>query len=237
MPARRDRPAGGKAQNCTLASRRLAAEGRPILYPHARLLLSAAAASQFPADRGAEVAIAGRSNAGKSSAINAMTARKALARTSKQPGRTRLLNFFELAPGARLVDLPGYGYAEGAHEEHDRWAQLIEALLRRSSLRGVVLVVDVRRGLLAPDEQLIAWTQGQQRAVHVLLSKADQLPRSAARESLERAEQRLAALGGGHAGERASVQLFSAHAGTGLAAARGWLDQHLVAARGIVNEP
>ncbi len=189
------------------------------LYPDARLLLSAAAASQFPADEGAEVAIAGRSNCGKSSAINALTGRKALARTSKQPGRTRLLNFFGLAPGMRLVDLPGYGYAQGAHEERDLWVELIDALRLRRSLRGVLLVVDVRRGLLPADEQLLAWAREQRCAVHVLLSKADQLSRSAGRDCLRDAQQRLA----GHA----SVQLFSAHAGTGLAEARshlvGWL--------------
>lgn len=177
------------------------------------------------------MAIAGRSNSGKSSAINALTARKALARTSKQPGRTRLLNFFELAPEARLVDLPGYGYAEGARQERELWSELIDALLLRSSLHGVLLVVDVRRGLLAPDEQLIAWTHGQHRAVHVLLSKADQLPRGAARESLERAGQRLAALAGARGGAAASVQLFSAQAGTGLEAARAWLNQCLFSGR------
>lgn len=189
------------------------------LFPHARLLLSAAAASQFPPDIGAEVAIAGRSNAGKSSAINALTGRKALARTSKQPGRTRLLNFFELGPDARLVDLPGYGYAQGAREEHDLWGELIAALCQRRSLRGVLLVVDVRRGLLPADETLLAWARAQGCELHVLLSKADQLSRAAGRESLQRVERQLQGT--------ASAQLFSAHAGTGLDEARerllGWL--------------
>jgi GTP-binding protein len=189
------------------------------LYPHARLLLSAAAAGQFPADQGVEVAIAGRSNAGKSTAINALTGRKALARTSKQPGRTRLLNFFELSPGTRLVDLPGYGYAQGARAERDLWGELIDALRPRRSLCGVLLVVDARRGLLPMDEQLLAWAQGRPRAVHVLLSKADQLPRSAARECLQRTQQRL--------GTGASVQLFSAHAGTGVEEARALLQHWL----------
>ncbi len=179
------------------------------------------------------MAIAGRSNAGKSSAINALTARKALARTSKQPGRTRLLNFFELTPEARLVDLPGYGYAEGAREERDLWGELIAALLLRDSLRGVMLVVDVRRGLLPPDEQLMAWAQQRHLAVHVLLAKADQLSRSAARQTLTRVEQRLASLS---ATPRASAQLFSAHAGTGLASARTWLD-HCLARRAAIHEP
>lgn len=189
------------------------------LYPHARLLLSAAAASQFPADQGVEVAIAGRSNTGKSTAINTLTARKALARTSKQPGRTRLLNFFELSPGARLVDLPGYGYAQGAHAERELWIELIDALRPRHSLRGVLLLVDARRGLLPMDEQLLAWAQGGSRALHVLLSKADQLSRAAARECLHSTRQRL--------GAGASVQLFSAHAGTGVEEARALLQQWL----------
>lgn len=189
------------------------------LYPHARLLLSAASASQFPADQGVEVAIAGRSNAGKSTAINTLTGRKALARTSKQPGRTRLLNFFELCPDTRLVDLPGYGYARGAREERDLWGELIEALRPRRSLCGVLLVVDARRGLLPVDEQLLTWAQGRSRALHVLLSKADQLPRAAARECLQRTQQRL--------GTSASVQLFSAHDGTGVEQARALLQQWL----------
>jgi len=193
------------------------------LYPHARLLLSAAAASQFPADEGVEVAIAGRSNAGKSTAINALTGRKALARTSKQPGRTRLLNFFELAPGLRLVDLPGYGYAQGARAERDLWGQLIEALRPRGSLRGVLLVVDARRGLLPVDEQLLDWAGGSPgggpRAVHVLLAKADQLSRAAARECLQHTRQRL--------GASASVQLFSAHEGLGVPEAQAHLQQWL----------
>lgn len=193
------------------------------LYPNARFLLSAAAVSQFPADEGIEVAIAGRSNAGKSTAMNALTGRKALARTSKQPGRTRLLNFFELSPGARLVDLPGYGYAQGARAERDLWGELIDALGPRRSLRGVLLIVDSRRGLLPLDEQLLAWAQAPGRAVHVLLSKSDQLSRGAARECLQRAQQQLGSL--------ASVQLFSARSGTGVEDARVLLQQWLRASR------
>lgn len=189
------------------------------LYPHARLLVSAAAASQFPADEGAEVAMAGRSNAGKSSAINALTGRRGLARTSKQPGRTRLLNFFELAPRARLVDLPGYGFAAGAREERDLWSELMDVLRRRHSLRAVLLVVDARRGLLPADEQLLDWATAGERALHVLLSKADQLSGSAARDCLRQTQQRL--------GETASAQLFSAHAGTGVEEARARLQHWL----------
>lgn len=182
------------------------------LYQNARLLLSAAAPRQFPTDVGAEVAMAGRSNAGKSTAINVLTGRRALARTSKQPGRTRLLNFFELREECRLVDLPGYGYAVGAREEQPAWAALTEALAQRQSLRGMLLLVDVRRGWLAGDEQLLRWAGAHDLAVHVLLSKADQLSRSAALRTLDAVNAQLAG--------RASAQLFSAKEGTGVEQAR-----------------
>ena len=189
------------------------------VYPSAQFLFSAAAAAQFPADSGAEVAIAGRSNAGKSSAINAITARHALARTSKMPGRTRLLNFFQLSPGRRLIDLPGYGFAEGPPAERDRWARLIDALAERECLRGLLLVVDARRGLLAGDRQLLAWAEAMERPVHVLLSKSDQLKLAEARTLLARSEAQLEG--------RGSVQLFSARAGVGLEEARGTIDAWL----------
>jgi GTP-binding protein len=189
------------------------------VYPSAQFLFSAAAAAQFPADNGAEIAIAGRSNAGKSSAINALTARHSLARTSKMPGRTRLLNFFELAPGRRLVDMPGYGFAEGPPAERDSWARLIDALAERECLKGLLLVVDARRGLLAGDQQLLAWASGLQLPVHVLLSKSDQLKRAEARTLLARSEAELDG--------RGSVQLFSARAGLGLDEARSMVDAWL----------
>jgi GTP-binding protein len=191
------------------------------VYPSAQFLFSAAAAAQFPADSGAEIAIAGRSNAGKSSAINSITGRHALARTSKMPGRTRLLNFFELSPGKRLVDLPGYGFAEGRPADRDDWARLIDALAARACLRGLLMVVDARRGLLAGDETLLGWAQGLELAVHVLLSKSDQLKRAEARTLLARSEAMLAG--------RASAQLFSARTGVGLEQVRGTVDAWLSA--------
>jgi GTP-binding protein len=187
-------------------------------FPQLHFLISAASAAQFPPDSGAEVAFAGRSNAGKSSAINAIAQRQGLARTSKTPGRTRLLNFFELAPGERLVDLPGYGYASGPPPERDAWQQLIEALQGRASLRGLFVIVDSRRGITEGDEALFAWAAPQQR-LHVLLSKADKLSRGAAAAALRAAAGRL--------GPRATVQLFSALKGTGVREAQdtlvGWL--------------
>lgn len=189
-------------------------------YPAARFLISAADPAQFPGDVGQEVAFAGRSNAGKSTAINAITARKALARTSKTPGRTRLINFFELVAGQRIVDLPGYGYAEGPPPDRDTWKHLIEALGRRSSLKGLFLIVDSRRGLMSGDEQLLQWANSLQKPIHILLSKCDQLKRTEARATLTRTEDALHGT--------ASLQLFSARDGTGVEAARRKLDERLL---------
>ena len=189
-------------------------------FPEASFMLSAAAGAQFPADRGVEVAFAGRSNAGKSSAINAITARHGLARTSKTPGRTRLLNFFSLGPDRRIVDLPGYGFATGPREERAQWAPLIDALRPRESLKGLFLVVDCRRGIAASDLELIDWADPSRRKIHVLLSKADKLTRA---EGLKAEAAAVAALGG-----RASVQLFSALRRIGIEDAQerlqGWIE-------------
>jgi GTP-binding protein len=176
-------------------------------FSEARFLTSVASAAQFPADVGAEVAFAGRSNAGKSSAINAITRRRGLARTSKTPGRTRLLNYFELAPSERLVDLPGYGYASATRPEREAWLPLLEVLRSRASLRGLLVIVDSRRGLTVGDEALIEWVQGEHR-LHVLLSKADKLNRGEAAAALRAASARL--------GSRGTLQLFSALRGTGV---------------------
>jgi GTP-binding protein len=189
-------------------------------FSRAHFLISAAAPQQFPPDVGSEVAFVGRSNAGKSSAINAITHRHGLARTSKTPGRTQLLNFFELAPAERLVDLPGYGYADVPAARRRTWPPLIEALRTRGSLRGLFVIVDSRRGLREGDEALLGWAMPVQH-IHVLLSKADKLNRAEAADALKQA---VAVLAG-----RASVQLFSALKGTGVRQAEdtleGWLAQ------------
>ena len=150
-------------------------------YPHVTFLTSAAEPHQLAPDTGREIAFAGRSNAGKSSAINAITQRQGLARTSKLPGRTRLLNFFELGPGERLIDLPGYGYASASPRERASWQPMIDALQARLSLRGLFVIVDSRRGLAEGDGALLSWAAPQQQ-LHVLLSKADKLSRSEARD-------------------------------------------------------
>jgi GTP-binding protein len=172
-------------------------------YPAVRFLLSANHAPQFPEDNGSEVAVAGRSNAGKSSAINALTQRRSLARTSKTPGQTQLINFFELGPQRRLVDLPGYGFAKVPVHVRDHWQELVGGYLeQRNSLTGLLLIVDARRGLSDDDRGLIGWASGRGRRVHVLLSKSDKLSRTEARRVLGQVRGELP-------GE-ASAQLFSA---------------------------
>jgi GTP-binding protein len=189
-------------------------------FPEVSFMLSAAAAAQIPPDRGAEVAFAGRSNAGKSTAINVITARHGLARTSKTPGRTRLLNFFSLGGERRIVDLPGYGFAEGPREERAGWAPLIDALRPRVSLKGLFLVVDCRRGLSDSDLELISWADPVRRGIHVLLAKSDKLTRS---ESVKAQATAVADLAG-----HATVQLFSALKRIGIEEAQerleGWLE-------------
>lgn len=187
------------------------------LFPHVRFLTSAAAPGQLPLDRGWEMAVAGRSNAGKSSAINALLARKGLARTSRTPGRTRLYNYFELAPGARLVDLPGYGHAAVDHATRESWGPLGEALRRRHSFFALLLIVDCRRGVSELDLALLEWAGRPEACTHVLLSKSDQLPHAQGLAALRKAQVDLAG--------RASCQLFSAHKGVGLVEARGVIER------------
>jgi len=194
-------------------------------FPHAQFLISAAAAAQFPPDRGAEVAFVGRSNAGKSSAINAIAQRQGLARTSKTPGRTRLLNFFELGAQRRIVDLPGYGYASAPEKERLTWRPMIEALKQRRSLRGLFVIVDARRGITSGDEGLLDWSAPGQR-LHVLLSKADKLTRRESLEALGSATRALQSRG-------ASVQLFSAHSKAGVEEAQNVLAAWLEAKEGV----
>ena len=171
-------------------------------YPHARFMLSAARTDQFPVDAGHEVAVAGRSNAGKSSAINCITGRNNLARSGKTPGLTQLVNFFELRTDERLVDLPGYGFAQVPQEVKAHWHRLVgEYFATRNSLSGLLLIVDVRRGLKDGDRALLDWSAQRELAVRVLLTKSDKLSRHEARKKLESVSQEL--------GKGVSVQLFS----------------------------
>jgi GTP-binding protein len=184
-------------------------------FPNVRFLLSVAGIDQFPADSAREVAFAGRSNAGKSSAINAIVQRNGLARTSKTPGRTKLLNFFELEPGRRIIDLPGYGYAQASPVERAQWTALIDALPARENLVGLFLIVDIRRGITAQDEQLIDWAAAAGWQVHVLLAKSDKLTQRERAAALKAAQELLA--------EGMEVQVFSAHDKTGIQTAQARL--------------
>ena len=183
----------------------------------ARFLKSAFAPATFGDDSGFEVAISGRSNSGKSSALNAIVRQKDLARTSRTPGRTQAVNLFELEPGRRFVDLPGYGHANVPARVRAEWAQLIDAYFaERSSLRGLFIIVDARRGFGQSDEAMLAYATVRRLPSHVLLTKADKLGRNEARQALAVARQTL--------GERATVQLFSAESGEGVDAARAALE-------------
>ena len=179
----------------------------------ARFLQSAVALADMPPDHGREVAFAGRSNAGKSSALNAITGVKGLARASKTPGRTQLVNFFGLSPDARLVDLPGYGYAHVPAATRMAWREMIEDYLAgRQSLAALVIVMDIRHPLTELDQQLMGWAQPAGITLHVLLTKADKLSKAQA----ERAAAGLRKDLGGVVG----VTVFSATKGTGFDAAR-----------------
>ncbi|HRD69343.1 MAG TPA: ribosome biogenesis GTP-binding protein YihA/YsxC [Legionella sp.] len=148
-------------------------------YTKAVFLKSAARVDQLPPDSGYEVAFAGRSNAGKSSALNCLTSVKSLARTSKTPGRTQLINLFTLDDERRLVDLPGYGYAKVALQVKLEWQKNLAHYLEvRESLKGLVLLMDVRHPLKDLDQMMIDWSLNRQLPVHILLTKADKLSRS-----------------------------------------------------------
>ena len=180
-------------------------------------LTSAASRADFPDDTGREVAFAGRSNSGKSTALNSIAGVRKLARVSKTPGRTQLINFFELGSQRRLVDLPGYGFARVPAGVKARWRSLLEAYFgSRASLTGVVLTVDIRRGLTGLDEQMLEWIRPLELPLAILLTKADKLGRGAA---LTRAREVSARLGPG-----ATVMRFSALQSTGVAEARAWLE-------------
>ena len=175
-------------------------------YRSAQFLTSAAKLPQCPPDSGWEVAFAGRSNAGKSSAINSLTNNKKLAKTSKTPGRTQLINFFELSDSQRLVDLPGYGFAKVPLAVKREWTKQLENYLQnRQCLRGLILLMDVRHPLQPFDQQMLDWAVQASMPVHILLTKADKLKRGAASSVLLQVRAELKPHG-----DRASVQLFSA---------------------------
>lgn len=155
-------------------------------YQQTRFLTSAPDIRALPADVGVEVAFAGRSNAGKSSALNTLTRQNNLARTSKTPGRTQLINTFHLAEGKRLIDLPGYGYAKVPLEVKEKWQKSLgEYLQKRDSLKGLVVLMDIRHPLKDLDQQLIFWAVASQIPVLLLLTKADKLPSGQRKKTLQ----------------------------------------------------
>ncbi len=155
------------------------------LYLQAKFLKSSSSLASTPPDTGKEIAFAGRSNAGKSSALNTLTQQSSLARTSKTPGRTQLLNFFEINEDSRFVDLPGYGYAKVPENVKQEWHDLMEVYLgNRQSLCGIILVMDVRRPLTEFDWQMVRWCQHSELALHLLLTKADKLSFGTAKSTL-----------------------------------------------------
>lgn len=189
-------------------------------YQKAYFLLSAADCKQLPSDQGVEVAIVGRSNAGKSSVLNCITRQKGLARVSKTPGRTQLINIFVVNDKSRLIDLPGYGYAKVPLAAKMKWQKLIDTYLhKRKSLRGMVLVMDIRHPLQELDLHLLAYCEARDIPVHILLNKADKFSKGAAIAILHKVKAELAIYQ-----NAVSVQVFSALKKTGLDALYSVLD-------------
>ena len=174
-------------------------------FRKAAFLQSASAIENAPTDFGPEVAFAGRSNSGKSSAINTLTHQGKLARTSRTPGRTQLINFFSLSEHQRLVDLPGYGFAKVPLAVKKKWNQQLERYLQyRESLRGLVMLMDIRHPLTEPDRQMLSWAEAASMPVHILLTKADKLKRGPAQSTLLSVREELSTQS-----DLISVQLFS----------------------------
>ena len=199
------------------------------LCQQSTFLISAAKVDQCPPDVGREVAFAGRSNAGKSSALNTLT-HAGLARTSKTPGRTQLLNFFSLDDQHRLVDLPGYGYAKVPIPLKLHWQRHLEAYLgSRNSLAGLILMMDIRKPLTDFDQLMLDWAVASQMPMHILLTKADKLTFGAAKNTLLKVQQEIRQ----GWGEAISIQLFSAPKRMGIEDAYEVLTQWL----GLLDEP
>jgi len=193
-------------------------------YPEARFIKSANALNQFVPDDGIEVAVAGRSNAGKSSAINVVVNRRQFARTSKTPGRTQLVNFFSLQEGRRLVDLPGYGFARVSDSVRRHWGELLSQYFQsRESLKGLLLIVDIRRKLTDYDRKMMAFADEVALPVHILLTKADKLKRGKVATAVLQVQKEV--------GDRASVQPFSALNRQGEDEARAMLESFLNAGK------
>ncbi len=207
----------------------------PLNFHRARFLTSAAKLHQCPEDSGFEVAFAGRSNAGKSSALNALTGSSKLARTSKTPGRTQLINFFDLDATHRLVDLPGYGFAKVPEAMKREWQQhLSDYLNQRNCLRGLVLLMDIRHPLKEFDRMMLEWSHHNQLPVHILLTKSDKLKYGQAKKALLEVRKALKGFEG-----TLSLQLFSSLKKSGVDELsdrlRHWLQPELFASAETEN--
>ena len=192
-------------------------------YRTASFLIGANHLEQLPPDIGAEVAFAGRSNAGKSSALNAITDNGSLARTSKTPGRTQMINYFKVDDEHRLADLPGYGFAKVPVAVKNHWQGVLEGYFaERQSLKGVILMMDIRHPMKPFDDMMLKWCQESGVAAHVLLTKADKLKSGATKSSVLKVRKVLKELG-----LSATVQAFSATKKDGVEQARDLLDAWL----------
>lgn len=193
-------------------------------YQQATFLKSAAYLKDLPPDVGREVAFIGRSNSGKSTALNMITGIKKLAKTSKTPGRTQLINFFTLNDQCRLVDLPGYGYAKVPDAVKHRWQKTLgDYLTTRKSLKGLVLIMDIRHPLKPQDKEMLYFAEQKQLDVHILLTKADKLSRLQAAETLKKTTSLLSQYS-----NAISIQIFSAPQKVGILPAQqklqNWLE-------------
>lgn len=190
-------------------------------YQKAYFLLSAADVKQLPPDEGIEIAIVGRSNAGKSSVLNKLTHNKSLARVSKTPGRTQLLNVFVLDETRRLVDLPGYGYAKVPLTAKLKWEKTIDKYVNsRKSLKGMVLVMDIRHPMKALDLQLLSYCAAVRLPIHILLNKSDKLSRGAVAATAKSVGSLLTAYD-----NSVTLQSFSALKGVGITELQAQLDK------------
>ena len=193
-------------------------------YQQAKFSQSATTMNTLPPELGFEVAFAGRSNAGKSSTLNRLCQQKSLARTSKTPGRTQLINFFSVPEGRYLVDLPGYGYAKVPEKIKLEWQKFIESyLVTRFTLCGLVIVMDIRRPMLEHDLNMLHWAESRNLPTHVVLNKSDKLKHGQAKTSLLKTRQQL-----NKYKHPCSVQIFSSLKGTGLDELIAQLDTWLI---------
>lgn len=182
-------------------------------FENIKFIKSASLVSQFPEDSGSEIAFVGRSNAGKSTALNAIFGRKNIAKTSKTPGRTQLINFFDVDDDCRVVDLPGYGFAAVSKEKRKQWDELISAYFRtRDALKGVFLIVDSRRMITELDRLFIDFYLPFDKSLHVILTKSDKLKKLGQIEALRSTQTSL--------GKVATIQLFSGTKKDGVAIAK-----------------